>query len=76
MATVRSRGVFVAEGYGENPWDLHPSLDRRIRHLYADSKKCIWTELTDEFVTGIPQGVLLGVAIGRPPRLHTAPADR
>ena len=45
MARVRERGVELAVGHGEKLWDLEPELDRRIRHLYADSKQCIWAEL-------------------------------
>lgn len=54
---VRSRGVFIAEGYGNRPWDLEPKLDRHVRHLYADSKKCIWAELPDSFIATIPGAV-------------------
>lgn len=49
IAEIRGRGVFIAEGYGENPWDLHPDLEKRIRYLYADSKKSIWSELPSNF---------------------------
>ena len=47
---VRKRGVFIAEGHGTQPWELEPTLDRRVRHLYVDSKKCIWAELPQKFV--------------------------
>ncbi len=54
LAEVRSRGVFIAEGYGDKPWSVQPELDRRVRHLYEDSKKCIWAEIPDEFFARIP----------------------
>ncbi len=56
---VRDRGVFISEGYGAQPWDLEPELDRRVRHLYRDSKQCLWAELTDEFVARMPQAVIV-----------------
>ena len=52
MAEVRSRGVFLAQGYGDQPWQLAPELDRRVRHLYNDSKQCLWTELPANFAAG------------------------
>ncbi|MGI9430467.1 MAG: ethanolamine ammonia-lyase light chain EutC, partial [Bythopirellula sp.] len=54
---VRDRGIFIAEGYGNQTWDLEPTLDRRVRHLYEDSKQCIWAELPASFVDGIPRAV-------------------
>jgi ethanolamine ammonia-lyase large subunit len=57
VAEVRARGVFIAEGFGQRPGDLQPRLDRQVRHLYEDSKKCIWAELPDAFVAGIPSAV-------------------
>jgi ethanolamine ammonia-lyase large subunit len=49
IAEIRARGVFIAEGHGENPWDLEPSLDKMVRDLYDDAKKCIWAELPANF---------------------------
>jgi ethanolamine ammonia-lyase large subunit len=57
IAAVRERGVDIAEGHGANRWDLEPELDRRIRHLYADSKQCIWAELPATFVGSLPNAV-------------------
>ncbi|MGI9429192.1 MAG: ethanolamine ammonia-lyase subunit EutB, partial [Bythopirellula sp.] len=57
LREVRDRGIFIAEGYGNQPWDLEPTLDRRIRHLYEDSKQCIWAELHASFVDGIHRAV-------------------
>uniref|UniRef100_UPI003D10F377 ethanolamine ammonia-lyase subunit EutB n=1 Tax=Haliangium sp. TaxID=2663208 RepID=UPI003D10F377 len=33
LAEIRARGVFIAEGHGDNIWDLEKSLDERIRYL-------------------------------------------
>ncbi len=57
IAQVRGRGVFIAEGHGDNPWDLEPELDARIRHLYEDSKKSIWAELPRDFTQRVPAAV-------------------
>lgn len=59
MAEVRGRGVPLAEGCGANPWSLAPELDREIRDLYVDAKKCIRAELTPEFCRSLPGAVLL-----------------
>lgn len=54
ISEIRSRGVFIAEGYGDDPWDLHPDLEKRIRFLYADAKKSIWSELPKDFAEVLP----------------------
>jgi ethanolamine ammonia-lyase large subunit len=59
MAQIRSRGVPLAEGCGQNPWDLTPQLDREIRELYVDAKKCIRAELTPQFLRSLPDAILL-----------------
>lgn len=51
---VRRRGVFLAEGHGHEPWNLNPVLKQQIQKIYADSKKCIWTEWDPKFVAKIP----------------------
>lgn len=57
MAGVRARGVFLATGFGPNPWDLAPQTDSEIRRIYVDAKKSLWTELTAEFIASVPQNV-------------------
>ena len=57
LAAVKKRGVFIAEGYGANPWDLNPELDQYIRDLVADGKKSILAELDPAFVATIPAAV-------------------
>lgn len=59
LAAVRSRGVFVAEGHGEKPWELEPALAGSIRKIYDDSKKCLWAEVSPDFVRRIPNAVPL-----------------
>jgi len=51
--------VPLASGYGKNIWDLNPTLDKRIRELYADAKKAIWTEFTPGFIKSVPDSVQL-----------------
>lgn len=59
MTQVRARGVPLAEGCGQNPWDLTPQLDREIRELYVDAKKCIRAELTPQFLKSLPNPIFL-----------------
>jgi ethanolamine ammonia-lyase large subunit len=59
MKGVRGRGVFLAEGHGENPWDLTPKLDREINDLYVDAKQCVRAELSPGFLQSLPKAVLL-----------------
>ena len=54
LAEIRERGVPVAEGYGENYWDLSPALDQEIRHLYEDAKVSLWTAMPPAFANKIP----------------------
>lgn len=59
IAEVETRGVPIAQGFGENIWDLKPELDKKIHDLYDDAKLCLWTELPDSFVKSIPAAVPL-----------------
>ncbi len=52
--------VPLASGYGKNTWDPNPQLDKKIRELYADAKKAIWTEFTPAFIKSVPDAVHLG----------------
>lgn len=49
MAEVRSRGVFLASGYGASPAKLTPTLASQVQHIYEDAKRCIWEELPTDF---------------------------
>lgn len=52
--SVRARGVFIAKGHGERPYDLAPTLDRTIRSIYDDAKLAFWATLPPEFIREIP----------------------
>jgi ethanolamine ammonia-lyase large subunit len=51
---VRSRGVFIAEGYGASPADLQPELAKQIQHIYEDARISIWMSFDDAFVASLP----------------------
>lgn len=57
IAAVRARGVFLATGHGERPWDLDRDLEKDIRRIYADAKQSIWAELDPSFVAQIPRAL-------------------
>jgi ethanolamine ammonia-lyase large subunit len=59
IAEIEERGVPIAVGYGKNPWDLEPELDKKIHALYDDSKACLWREMTETFVASIPNRVYI-----------------
>jgi ethanolamine ammonia-lyase large subunit len=59
MAEVRARGVPLAVGHGEHPWEPEPGLEREVRGHYEDAKVGIWTELSPAFIETIPQAVCL-----------------
>jgi ethanolamine ammonia-lyase large subunit len=54
---VRQRGVFIADGHGDNVWDLKPALKKEITNIYNDAKKSIFAEVSDKFVESIPNVV-------------------
>lgn len=56
---VRSHGVFVAEGYGDKPSELRPTMRSDIDRIYDDAKLSIWAELKRDFVDAIPDHVNL-----------------
>lgn len=64
LSDIRARGVFIAEGSGQNPWDLDPALDQQVRDLYEDAKVSIWAELSDTFVATIPDNLWLATQSG------------
>ncbi|MEW6441164.1 MAG: ethanolamine ammonia-lyase [bacterium] len=57
MAQVDARGVDLAVGHGQNPWDLNPQLSKKLVTLYNDAKESLWAELSPEFVKTIPNAV-------------------
>lgn len=56
---IKLRGVFIAEGYGDDIWDLNPELDAYIRFLYEDGKKSIFAELPTDFVDSLSKGMAI-----------------
>jgi ethanolamine ammonia-lyase large subunit len=54
---VRRRGVFLAQGHGQQPWELKPELSRDIDRIYDDSKECLWAELEANFIAQIPEAI-------------------
>ncbi|MEM6264870.1 MAG: ethanolamine ammonia-lyase subunit EutB [Bacteroidota bacterium] len=59
IAEIQDRGVPIAQGYGENIWDLEPELNRQVHRLYEDAKESIWAEIEPEFLAGIPAAIPL-----------------
>jgi ethanolamine ammonia-lyase large subunit len=57
MQEVEARGVPLAVGHGQNPWDINPQLKDKIWGLYNDAKVSLWAELSPEFVKTIPNAV-------------------
>lgn len=57
LSEIRGRGVPIAEGYGENIWDLDPELDKQVHALYEDAKVSLWTEMEERFIATIPAAV-------------------
>ena len=66
IADVRSRGVFIAEGFGATLATLQPSLAKHIQHIYDDAKISIWMQLDDAFIATVPDVT----------KLRTRSADR
>ncbi|MEQ1829665.1 MAG: ethanolamine ammonia-lyase subunit EutB [Pirellula sp.] len=57
VSEIRSRGLFIAEGHGADESQLAPNLEAEIQRIYAESKKSIWAELNNDFVTSFPKGI-------------------
>src|SRR6185295_1927922 len=57
IARVRGRGVFLAAGHGTKPSDMEPALDRQVRRLYDDAKRCIHATLPADFPAMLPCAV-------------------
>jgi ethanolamine ammonia-lyase large subunit len=54
MTEVARRGVDLATGHGREIWDLNSGLGAKVKSLYDDAKKSLWTELTPGFINAIP----------------------
>jgi len=59
ISRIEDRGVPIAQGYGENYWDLNPDLEKQVQHLYEDAKVSLWTTLNSSFVNNIPTPVMI-----------------
>jgi ethanolamine ammonia-lyase large subunit len=59
MQEVRERGVYLAEGFDQQTWQMAPELDREVRTAYADAKQAIWAEFDPAFLATIPRVVPL-----------------
>ncbi len=59
MASIRSRGVFLAEGHGAKPSDLAPQLAIDIHRIYDDAKESIWAEFDESFLQSLPTAIKL-----------------
>ena len=56
---LRGRGVFVAHGHGDRPWELESTIEKDVRRIYTDAKKSIWTELEPAFIARVPNAIQL-----------------
>jgi ethanolamine ammonia-lyase large subunit len=54
IGRLKLRGVNIAEGYGQNTWNLKPALENEVRVLYEDAKVSIWKEMDPKFMAKIP----------------------
>jgi ethanolamine ammonia-lyase large subunit len=59
ISGIRGRGVFVAAGHGDKPWQLPQELNVEIRRIYHDSKICLREELDQDFINRIPNALQL-----------------
>ena len=55
LTEIRERGVFIAEGFGKQQWQLTEKLDSDTRTIYTDAKKCIWREWDEAFIRQLPK---------------------
>jgi ethanolamine ammonia-lyase large subunit len=62
LATVRSHGVWIAEGHGQKSWSIEPKLDKYIRELVDDGKKMIYTVLPEDYVNRVAPAVAIMTA--------------
>jgi ethanolamine ammonia-lyase large subunit len=54
LEDISKRGVFVAQGFGENEWTLEPNMNRDIHRIYDDAKECIWRQWDANFIAKLP----------------------
>ena len=56
---IENRQVPVARGYGDNIWDMAEGQRTKINNLYKDAKRSLWTEFDDQFVSTIPNNIVV-----------------
>jgi ethanolamine ammonia-lyase large subunit len=56
---INKRGVPIAEGYGDNIWDLPKPMETEVKRLYNDAKESLWTEMTPAFAGTISSRIAL-----------------
>jgi len=54
MREVRSRGVFLTEGYGKHRGELSVGIRNRVNEIYRDARESIHAELPENFAEAIP----------------------
>ncbi|RXG16025.1 ethanolamine ammonia-lyase light chain /ethanolamine ammonia-lyase heavy chain [Leeuwenhoekiella aestuarii] len=59
LQKIRNRGVSIAEGYGDQIWDLDPQLEAEVKKLYEDAKESLWTPMAEQFANSIENALLI-----------------
>lgn len=59
ITEITKRGVPIAQGYGENIWDLPKPLETEVKRLYDDAKESLWTEMSPAFTSTIASQIAL-----------------
>ncbi len=54
LESVRSRGVFISQGHGVQPWQQETRLRSQVQGIYRQAKQSIWAELGNEFIETLP----------------------
>ena len=66
LAEVRSRGVFISQGHGEQTFDLEPALDQEIRAITEQARACIWEQFDTDFLAKWSTSILVTTeSVGR-----------
>ncbi|GAB5528060.1 MAG: ethanolamine ammonia-lyase [Roseivirga sp.] len=59
ITEINKRGVPIAEGYGDNIWDLPKPLETEVIRLYDDAKESLWAEMSTDFKSSVVSAVAL-----------------
>lgn len=57
IAEVRSRGLFISQGFDGKPSTPKAPLSDQVHRIYADAKECIWKELAGDFESRLPNSL-------------------